>query len=133
MKRLPFYFWASLALASCQGGKEAVNQALPVIDMNEDYPEKEIVLQDIADIRKEFVRMLQFDDLFGQHLEHIAEHLDASPLSYAVRTQSALEETAHLAFHINKENGKYGVQSHNAHPDNDTFYEYSQSLRHDGG
>ena len=42
--------------------------------------------------------MLQFDDLFGQHLEHIAEHLDASPLSYAVRTQSALEETAHLAF-----------------------------------
>ena len=50
MKRLPFYFWASLALASCQGGKEAVNQALPVIDMNEDYPEKEIVLQDIADI-----------------------------------------------------------------------------------
>ena len=72
--------------------------------------------------------MLQFDDLFGQHLEHIAEHLDASPLSYAVRTQSALEETAHLAFHINKENGKYGVQSHNAHPDNDTFYEYSQSL-----
>jgi len=51
----------------------------------------------------------------------------------AVRTQSALEETAHLAFHINKENSKYGVQSHNAHPDNDTFYEYSQSLRHDGG
>ena len=50
MKRLPFYFWVSLALASCQGGKEAVNQALPVIDMNEDYPEKEIVLQDIADI-----------------------------------------------------------------------------------
>ena len=45
MKRLPFYFWVSLALASCQGGKEAVNQALPVIDMNEDYPEKEIVLQ----------------------------------------------------------------------------------------
>lgn len=27
-----------------------MNQALPVIDMNEDYPEKEIVLQDIADI-----------------------------------------------------------------------------------
>ncbi len=37
MKRLPFYFWVSLALASCQGGKEAVNQALPVIDMNGDY------------------------------------------------------------------------------------------------
>ena len=49
MKRLRFIF-GILALASCQGGKEAVNQALPVIDMNEDYPEKEIVLQDIADI-----------------------------------------------------------------------------------
>ena len=51
MKRLPFYFfWVSLCVGFVSGGKEAVNQALPVIDMNEDYPEKEIVLQDIADI-----------------------------------------------------------------------------------
>ena len=34
MKRLPFYFWVSLALASCQGGKEAVNQALPVTQLS---------------------------------------------------------------------------------------------------
>ena len=77
--------------------------------------------------------MFQLDDFFGHHLKHVTEHLDASPLSYTVRSQTALEETAHLTLHINKENGKYGVQGHNAHPDYDTFNEYSQPLRHNGG
>lgn len=49
-EKTPVLFLGIPCIDFVSGGKEAVNQALPVIDMNEDYPEKEIVLQDIADI-----------------------------------------------------------------------------------
>ena len=35
----------------CQGTKQAETQALSVVDMTKSYPEKEIVLQDIADVQ----------------------------------------------------------------------------------
>lgn len=49
-EKTPVLFLGIPCVGFVSGGKEAVNQALPVIDMNGDYPEKEIVLQDIADI-----------------------------------------------------------------------------------
>ncbi|WMI92980.1 6-bladed beta-propeller [Bacteroides fragilis] len=60
MKKFPFYFLVLYLLASCQGTKQAETQALSVVDMTKSYPEKEIVLQDIADV--EYIPLETTDD-----------------------------------------------------------------------
>ena len=60
MKRFPFYFLVLYLLVSCQGTKRAETQALSVVDMTKSYPEKEIVLQDIADV--EYIPLETTDD-----------------------------------------------------------------------
>lgn len=107
MKRLPFYFWVSLALASCQGGKEAVNQALPVIDMNEDYPEKEIVLQDIADIS--YIPLETNDEfLFDGSVEVVTDqyvitkgHRETTSASSAGREKHSTASTGSVTARVN--------------------------------
>ena len=60
MKRFPFYFLVLYLLVSCQWTKQAETKALSVVDMTKSYPEKEIVLQDIADV--EYIPLETTDD-----------------------------------------------------------------------
>ena len=54
------------------------------------------------------------------------------PFTHTVRTEAALEESAYLALHINKNDGEHGIHQDDAHAYHYTFEEYCQTFRHDG-
>ena len=70
------------------------------------------------------------DYLLGQHLEHVADDLDASPWSHPVRPETALESRADFALHINHDDGYDHIQQQETDSYDDAFDEYCQSFRH---
>ena len=66
-----------------------------------------------SQVVKEEVALSHTNNLLSQHFKHIAEHLEKAPLTYTHRTESALKESADLAFHVDEGNGKHSIQSNN--------------------
>jgi hypothetical protein len=69
---------------------------------------------------------------FLVNLQHVADDLNATPFTYTVRTETALEESTYLALHVNQNDGEYGIHQNDAHAYHYTFEEYRQTFRHQG-
>ena len=54
-----------------------------------------------SQIVEEAVGILRSENLLGQHLEYVAYHLNRTPFTDTVRTETALEETTDFTFHVN--------------------------------
>ena len=70
---------------------------------------------------EEAVDMVEVDNLFDEHLEHIGERLEETPWAYAVRAETALECGAELTLVIYIEKSEQGVYQQQAHADEQTF------------
>ena len=68
------------------------------------------------------VGILRHEDFFGQHFEHVADHLDRTPFTNTVRSKTTLEETADLTLHVDQYDSQDGIQCYEAHADSYTFY-----------
>ena len=82
---------------------------------------------------EEAVGALGGEDFLGEHLEHVAEHLQGAIFAHAVRAEAALEEGAHLALHVDQDDGEDGIHQHDAHAYDDTLDEDRQPFGHQGG
>ena len=73
MKRVIFLFFLSILLIGCFSNKQS-HEALPHIDVRKDYPEKEIVLTDIADVTYLCLNSDDEDYLYGGDIVYVAQN-----------------------------------------------------------
>ena len=55
------------------------------------------------------VGTLRHEDFFGHHLEYVADHLNRTPFTNAVRTKTTLEETANFTLHVDQYDSQDGI------------------------
>ena len=76
MKQIRFLFLTTIILMGCQSGKQKPGQTgeLPIIDISQNYPQKEMYMQDIADI--EYIPLETTDDVLLDQLSFISHVSD---------------------------------------------------------
>ena len=62
-----------------------------------------------SQIVEEMVGALRHEDFLSHHFKHVADHLDRTPFTDTVRTETALEESADFALHVNQYDSQYGI------------------------
>ena len=74
--------------------------------------------------------MVDMDDLFGEHLEHIGNQLGRSPGAYTVRAQTALEICADFTLGEDQNQRDHGITQQQANPYQHTLNDQGRRVRH---